>query len=534
MNFDVIIIGSGFGGAITAARLAENGYKVLILERGRRWNKTNYPSVKEKLEDWIWDNERPEKRNGWVDFRLFPDMSVIQGAAVGGGSLIYANISTEAPPYTFSTPTWPIEITYNDLKPHYDRVAATMAVRPIPNNQWNERTRLMQEGAQKIGFGDRFQTLNLAITFDEQLTIDLNNPPTLAQSKKIINQQGVEQGTCVHLGLCDVGCPVEAKNTLALNYIPHAEKHCAQVRSLSLVKTIEPINGGYKIRYDELQNRQRVPREETARIVIVAAGSLGSTELLLRCREEFRTLPGLSNMLGYGWSSNGDFLTPAFYTNRKLRPQFGPTITSAIDLINFKQPEKSFWIEDGGIPDLLGFYVEGQLSAWPRELRSIFLTNFVQRELRRRSAFNNVMPWFAQGVDASDGTLRLRRAWWDPFGWFNTRRLFLDWSIKQSEAMFNDIIATHKQLSDATGGTPIVPPTWSWFKDLITPHPLGGCRMGSDATRGVVNHKGEVFGYSNLYVADGAIIPAALGVNPSRTIGALAERIAAIINAEGR
>src|SRR5206468_7682133 len=139
MDYDVIVIGSGFGGAISACRLAEAGYKVLILERGRRWDKTTYP--RQPSDPWLWSHQCPEKENGWIDMRLFPNIGVVQGAAVGGGSLIYANISCEAPPKTFLA-GWPKEITYDELKPHYDAVARFMNVQRIPNNQWTERMKL--------------------------------------------------------------------------------------------------------------------------------------------------------------------------------------------------------------------------------------------------------------------------------------------------------------------------------------------------------------------------------------------------------
>ena len=140
------------------------------------------------------------------------------------------------------------------------------------------------------------------------------------------------------------------------------------------------------------------------------------------------------------------------------------------------------------------------------------------------------MPWFAQGDDAGDGTLTLTSASASSPG----GKLFLKWDITKSRALIDAIVAMHVRLSAATGGPPVVPPTWSLFKELITPHPLGGCNLGNTPADGVVDHRGEVFGYRNLYVADGAIIPTALGVNPSRTIGALAERIAAIIISEKR
>jgi len=145
MAYDVIVIGSGFGGAITACRLAEAGYKVLILERGRRWDKTTYPRAPE--DPWIWSHDFPERLNGWIDLRVFAHMSVAQGAAVGGGSLIYANISCEAPPHVFEKSTWPQEITHAELKPYYDAVAKFMNVQQVPDNQWTERMKLMKEGA---------------------------------------------------------------------------------------------------------------------------------------------------------------------------------------------------------------------------------------------------------------------------------------------------------------------------------------------------------------------------------------------------
>jgi cholesterol oxidase len=530
MNFDVIVIGSGFGGAITACRLAEAGYKVLILERGRRWNKNTYPSVTNK--DWIWKHEAPELLNGWADLRVFPNMSVIQGAAVGGGSLIYANISTEAKPDVFQPP-WPPEITYNELKPHYNAVAKFMNVQQVPENQWPERTRLMRDGANAINEGQRFRRLGLAVSFDPNLSFAPNDPPPDLPVKTFVNAQGRAQAYCTHLGLCDAGCPIDAKNTLDLTYIAQAENKGADVRPLHIVKTIEPIIGGYRLHFDRLENGQRIAGAETARLVIVAAGSLGSTELLFRCRDEYKTLPHVSQFLGRNWSSNGDFLTPALYPLRNVSPSKGPTITSTIDFLDRSQSGQSFWIEDGGIPDLLGYFKESQFKrSWFGHLHSDVLVNFINQSLQRRDAFANIMPWFAQGVDAADGLLQFKRHWWQ-FG-FGAKRLHLHWDITKSRPVFDAIERMHQRLSEKTGGKPMVSPTWTIFKDLITPHPLGGCNLGTTAANGVVNHKGEVFGHQNLFVSDAAIIPTALGVNPSRTIGALAERIASIIKAEGR
>ncbi|SIO66688.1 cholesterol oxidase [Singulisphaera sp. GP187] len=520
-DFDLIVIGSGFGGAITACRLAEANLKVLVLERGRRWSKETYP--RKATDSWFWDNDAPERENGWIDMRVFPQMAIAQGAAVGGGSLIYASISVEAPPHAFDQ-GWPVEINHPELKPHYNTVARFMNVQTIPVSQWTPRTRLIKEAAEKAGYGDRFKLIEMAVSFDPDLTLDPDNPPRVADSKTFTNAQGVSQGTCVHLGNCDIGCEVYAKNTLDKNYIPWAEKHGADVRELHIVTNIVAEGAGYRVFYDRIVSGQRVSGQVTGAKVIVAAGSLGSTDLLLNCRDRTGSLPRLSPFLGKNWSSNGDFLTPAIYPSREIDPSIGPTITSAIDFLDRSVNNQSFWIEDGGWPNL----VNDALRTGSTDVRNLVLKGLVEGirlGLQQVDPAKGVMPWFAQGVDAGNGTFRLKRPWY----FFGPKKLYLDWDSAKSEAAINTIIAMHKKLSTVTGGMPLVPPMWTLGKSLITPHPLGGCAMASGPGQGVVDHKCEVFGYPNLYVCDGAVFPRALGVNPSRTIGAIAERTAKLI-----
>ena len=525
LDFDAIVIGSGFGGAITSCRLAEAGYKVLILERGRRWDSQTFP--RKPGDPWIWSHEQPERHNGWIDLRIFPHIAVAQGAGLGGGSLIYANISVEAWPETFQV-GWPPEITYQELKPYYDAVAKFMNVQEVPDNQWTERMKLMKDAADRTGFGNRFRKLELAVTFDPSWTYN-DFPAGADSSKTVINAQGASQGTCVHLGNCDIGCDVNARNTLDLNYLYWAEtKHHADVRTLHLVTNIEPVESGYAVHYDRLEGGHRIPGQNTARLVIVAAGSLGSTELLLRCRDVTKTLTNLSPFLGRHWSSNGDFLTPGWYPTRSVFPTRGPTIASAIDFHDGSQGGPAFWIEDGGFPLLFADFIAAESHQPQLPATGQLLLHWIQTFLREPDAFKGIMPWFAQAVDAADGTLLLRLTH------DGESRLDLEWDIEESQRVINAIIVMHKRLSTATGGLPLVPPTWSILKYLITPHALGGCNIGSTQAKGVVDHRGEVFGYRNLYVADGAIIPEALGVNPSRTIGALAERIAQQIIREMR
>ena len=359
MNYDTVIVGSGFGGAVAACRLASAGQRVLVLERGRRWTPDKFPRQPEDA--WIWEQATPELLNGWIDLRLFDHMWVAMGAGVGGGSLIYANISIDAEPSAFES-GWPSEITHDVLKPYYDRVKDMLGSGPLPDGQLTQRFKLMQDAAAKTGAADRFRKLDLAVTFDDDWNYGLPDATNPKHSKPWTNRFGKQQGTCVHCGNCDIGCDVQARNTLDLNYIAAAESAGAVVQPLSLVTHVSPADGGWRVDYDRLTDGRREPAEASAKRVVLAAGSLGSTEILLRSRDEYGSLTDLSPHLGQGWSSNGDFLTPAFYPGRKIDPTVGPTITCAIDFLDGSQNGARFFVEDGGFPNLLGNFIQAKLN----------------------------------------------------------------------------------------------------------------------------------------------------------------------------
>lgn len=565
---DVVVIGSGFGGAVTAYRLAAAGYKVLILERGHRWgpNKGIRDEVNERgdhkddevmnfprtaKDGWFWDQKHPEQSNGWLDFRNFPYMGVVLGSGVGGGSLIYANVSIEADERAFDK-GWPAEIKLNALKPYYDKVTEMLELDRVPSNQWSERVKLMSEAAENNRWETRFHPVDVAVRFRKDLDYDSSMRPDPKSSRRGRNKSDAWQGTCAQLGNCDIGCDVGAKNTLDKNYLFRAEqKHGAKILPRRLVRCITPEGNGYRVQFDEIVDGGFKPGSVSGRIVIVAAGSLGSTELLLRCKEQYRTLPNVSDFLGRNWSSNGDFLTPAFHFFRKaLYPGRGITIAGSINFLDGHpddlgkpyEERRKFIIEDGGFPyqavgGMIGallrnrglnvgplhrlLHASARIAAagydalhWVSRRSSL---KFLKPVFERLDPINHAMPWFAQGKDAADGTLSLKDG-----------ELHLEWPWPDSKRVTEAIYGTHRKLAYSTKGwVALLPPiTWTAFHSLITPHPLGGCNMGSDATNGVVNHKGEIFGYSRLYVADGAIVPEALGLNPSKTIAALAERIA--------
>ncbi len=526
MTYDVVVIGSGFGGAVAACRLAGAGRSVLVLERGRRWTPSTFP--RGPFDAWVWDQDAPDAHHGWIDLRFMDDMWVAQGAGVGGGSLIYANISIDAKPSTF-TAGWPSQINYEVLKPHYEVVADMLCSRPLPDGQLTRRFDLVRDAAHAIGEDARFRKLDLAVTFDDNWSYDLPDAIDPKHSKTWINKFGKQQGTCIHCGNCDIGCKVQARNTLDLNYLASAETNGASIQPLSMVTHISPAGDGWRVHYDRLENGMREPAEIVATQVVLAAGSLGSTEILLRSRDQYRTLPDLSAFLGHGWSSNGDFLTPAFYDNRTVSPTIGPTITCAIDFLDGSEKGARFFVEDGGFPNVLGNYVDAKLKHVSRfGPRAKFLRHL-------RSAFHgddplsNMMPWFGQSADAADGQLYLGRHWYAPW----RRKLALDWDVTRSENAVNGLIAMHERLSAATGGRTMVPPTWTVLRNLVTPHPLGGCGMAASRAAGVVDHAGRVFDHPGLYVLDGAIVPRAIGLNPSKTIAALSERAVAMMMGRG-
>jgi cholesterol oxidase len=508
MSYDYVIVGSGFGGAVSACRLAARGKKVLVLERGRRWKPEEFPRGPDDA--WLWDHRRPHRCNGWIDLRVMDQMIVAQGAGVGGGSLIYANVSVNAKEDAFAS-GWPTAISYAALAPFYEMVGDMLRPARVPDNQLTKRFELMQEAAHAIGAEARVRKLELAVTFDPEWHYDKPGAMEPAASKTWTNRHGKTQGTCIHAGLCDIGCPVGAKNTLDLNYLAAAEADGAEIRPLSLVTHVASMGSRWRVHFDRLAEGRREPTFVDADRVILAAGSLGSTEILLRSRDQYRSLSGLSPALGRGWSSNGDFLTPALYKGRQIRASEGPTISGAIDFLDGSENGARFFVEDGGFPNLLAQIAAGKGAGFA--LRTL-------RKLQRDSIRDNIMPWFGQAYDGGDGALYLGRSWLPPW----RHKLKMNWNPKRSMKGINGLADMHVKLTRATGGRPLPVPSWKIFGSLVTPHPLGGCNMASSPAAGVVDDQCRVFGHEGLYVMDGSVVPRPVGLNPSKTIAALAER----------
>ena len=520
-HFDAIVIGSGFGGAVLARRLAEKGMRVLVLERGRRWEPAQYP--RKPGDAWIFSDDHPARFNGWLDMRFFGRMTVAQAAGVGGGSLTYSSVAVEATPDIF-TSDWPAEISYAELKPYYDTVAREMDLQVIPDNQLTKRFTLARDAARNLGYADRFSKAGLAVSFSHDWHYGLDDAISAKHSRQFVNAHGVRQGTCVHLGNCDIGCDVRAKNSLDVNYIPAAERHGAEVRPLHLVRYIEPQGGKFRVVFDRLDNGRAVRGDETAVRVVLAAGSVGTTELLLRCRDQYKTLRALSPTLGKRWSANANFLSVAAYPESdRLQQSTGPTIAGLLDFSDGSFRNQRFVVEDDGFPNLLLAAVKAYSDGGMRTRAGRYLLTEFEEYVRDDTPLRNLMVWLGAGRDAGDGELHLKRRWFMPW----KRVLDLRWPVEHSEGVFNATQAMHQNLTEATGGRALPNPMWRVMKSLLTLHPLGGCPLGVSPQTGVVDHLGRVHGYPNLVVADGAIVPTPTVRNPSHTIAALAERIAA-------
>ncbi|MBI2956222.1 MAG: GMC family oxidoreductase [Acidobacteria bacterium] len=540
--YDAIVVGSGFGGAVVACRLAERGRSVLVLERGRRWARQDFPRPGQKDAPWWFEaDEAPvanqtsarwgrhsclPARTGLFERRRFPSMQVIVASGVGGGSLVYTNVQKVPPAEAFRG--WPAPLALDYLRSCYERVREMLEPAPIPHDL--ERIRAFEAVHRRAGLADRVERPPLAIYWGEG-------------DAERLNRFGAPQLPCNLCGLCLAGCDRHSKNTLDLTYLKRAEALGAEVWPLCEVVRIAPRDSGYEVVFRRLAggteagkqgSKPFAPRsgahdkeagrqgEEkvVARAVFLAAGSLGSTELLLRARDLDRTLPNLSPRLGSNWSPNGDFFALLLDSALPIQPTVGPSVAAACDA-----SDAGFYALEGAIPSSLATGHRTTVT-WITRLVSWLRLSFLRRareaaetrscgdeEAERLLAYMG--SFFLMGRDESSGRLVL-----DPSGC-----LQLLWHPAAGEALFARMRRYLEELGRAYGGAMLIPQPW-WPLSPGTVHPLGGCPMGRDPSDGVVDSYGRVFGYSNLYICDASIIPRALGVPPAMTIAALAEHIA--------
>ena len=518
-SYDAVVIGSGFGGSITGCRLAQAGRSVCILERGRRWTNTEFPrSPSQVARDAFWDTD--SGRVGLLEYRAFRHVHVIQGCGVVGGSLHYFNVHLRPPEQIFEDPRWPADVNAEVLDPYYRLAKEMLDAAPLTpplDRVLPTRTTTFQDACRTAGHDP--ELVNIAVYTGP----GRRNP-----------HGGVAQQPCDYSGNCALGCATRAKNTLDVNYLPLAERHGAEIYPLHRVDRIEPLpGGGYRVAFTRLDRTSPGPVDTgwvTAKTVIVAAGTLGSSELLLRCRDRDGTLPLLSRMLGHGFSGNGDLLLAGTLTDRDVDASRGPSITAGAD---FSSSDQQIYVEDLGFPDPLMWFIEGMLAnaapslnllRWARlflqgSLGISGATHRITHERERliRGRTRGFLPYLGMCRDAADGQFVLT-----PEG-----DLDLRWNPANSVRNYAELEDAMRALSRALGGEYVPSPLWSPpLREALTAHPLGGCVMADDPQRGVVNSFGEVHGYPQLFVVDGSIVPTPLSRNPTATISALAERAA--------
>jgi cholesterol oxidase len=515
--YDAIVVGSGFGGGVTACRLAEAGWRVCVLERGRRFGPGDFAERIDQAPRLLF--HPAANPGGMFDVRIMRDLAVVTAAGVGGGSLVYANVQLRAPADVFAA-GWPAAVTRAALDPYYDRTEEALEPREVPDEPRLRKVEAFAAAGRRAGKEAR--RLPIAVHFGEPR----RNPFS-----------GVPQQGCDNLARCDIGCPLNARNTVDVTYVARAESHGTIVFPGREVERIDPpvqAGGEWRVGFRDLHygNRGAV----AAPVLVLAAGTLGSTRLLLRNRRRLRRLSGA---LGTRFSANGDALGAAWDPRADgvtgARTDVGPVMTSVLDYT----PDRRMILADGGLPPGFGALLEivrgvDALTGWRR--RRLQLKELAARlgwtdqlvdprdvRLRGPRPITDALVFLMIGRDAADGRMRL--AW--PF-----RRFDIAWKQDASRALFEDMRRTANELSSAAEGTPYFALDGGPLGKFVTVHPLGGCAMADDPARGVVDHRGQAFGYEGLYVIDGAVVPTALGVNPSKTIAALAERSVELLREE--
>jgi len=286
-HYDAVVIGSGFGGSINALRVARSGRQVLVLERGRRYRPGEFPRDVSDVHRLFWRYPRHPEFRGLYDVRFFSGLAAVVASGVGGGSLIYANIHIRPDADVFDDPRWPASINRGTLDRHYDTVAQMLQIAPVP---------LHLDLPKRVAFVEAARRLGHAV-FDPDEAI------------KWKADDASDRSACRLCAECEFGCQYGAKSTLDLTYLAEAERLDAVVRPEAYVTHVERAIGGYRVHFRDTSRGDGAPGDEAVlgRRVVVSAGTLGTNELLLRCRDVSRTLPRLSSRLGHGYSANGDF-----------------------------------------------------------------------------------------------------------------------------------------------------------------------------------------------------------------------------------
>ncbi|HEX7373376.1 MAG TPA: GMC family oxidoreductase [Steroidobacteraceae bacterium] len=514
-DYDWLVIGSGFGGSVSALRLAEKGYKVGVLEAGRRYRDEDYARTTWNLRRFLW---APALGLRGI-FRLTPfkDVFIASGTAVGGGSVVYANTLYRASPEFFTNPQW---AGLNDwaaaLAPHYDTAEKMLGVQVVPRE--SDGQAILREVGEHLGVGHTFRRTPVGVYFGKagQTVPD-----------PYFGGEGPARTGCTFCGACMVGCREGAKNTLLKNYLWFAEKRGVEILPEREVVDIRPLGAadgsdGYRVtteRPGAWFNRRR--RIFTARGIVMSAGALGTNRLLAKCKH-LGSLPRISDRLGQLVRTNSESILAVTLPRGMARPWNDVAISASV------YPRPDTHIE---------FVTYGRYGDFMSLLYTL-LTGDGNRITRP-------LAWLGQVLRHP---LRFARSLW-PVGWSRSTVILLVMqsldnaiAFRARRGLFGGVSLTTEQdpekpnptfievgnraaewLAQKTGGTAQSMLLEAWANIPTTAHILGGAVVGADASHGVVDADHRVFGYRNFLICDGSTVPANPGVNPSLTITAMSE-----------
>ena len=512
-HYDFVIIGSGFGGSVSALRLAQKGYRVAVLEEGRRFRDEDFAHSSWNVFKYLW---QPALRCfGILRITQLDDVLILSGAGVGGGSLGYANVLLMPPKPFFEDPQWSDMAPWEEiLSPHYQTARRMLGV--TRSKSLTTSDRVLRAVAQELACDETFRLQDVGVYFGE---------PEKTVPDPYFDGRGPDRTGCSLCGGCMVGCRHNAKNTLVKNYLYLAEGLGVEIwpdTRATLIK--EMPGGGYVVetrRTSSWVGRGR--RQFKCRNLILSAGVLGTLNLLFRSRQA-GTLKRLSPMLGARVRTNSEALTAVSARSDQIDYSQGIAITSSIypDHVTHVEPVR---------------YPKGS------DLMSLLLTNLTEGRVGRsrikewlRAALRNpgqflsvLWPfgWARRTIilltmQTVDNSLRVRP---QPRRWVVGNRLTSQREDGRQKVPVE--LAQAQTVTKAVGrkiqGAPQNAINEVFFNKGSTAHILGGCAIGPDPSKGVIDGHNRVYGYDGLYVVDGSMIPANLGVNPSLTITAMAE-----------